>query len=210
MIDHAYQVPVAACETSIEIKKSRFIACLAPAQSREQALAQLADRRERFPDARHHCWAYQIGPPQQPGTIAMSDDGEPSGTAGKPILNVLQNKAIGDAMLIVTRYFGGIKLGAGGLVRAYASAAQAVFECAELTDREPLTELQIACTFKDEPTIRRWLDAHQGIIRNVTYHEGVVLAVTILQKDRRALIASLANLKYASLLEQENDTNALD
>ncbi|MCW8886021.1 MAG: YigZ family protein [Motiliproteus sp.] len=112
-----YSVPQQRIEVETEIKKSRFIAWADRAENRDQAMAVLSEARNRYPDARHHCWAYLIGNPAQPKTQAMSDDGEPSGTAGKPILNVLQHNEIGDVMIVVSRYFGGIKLGAGGLVR---------------------------------------------------------------------------------------------
>lgn len=199
--DQPYRVPIQTFETSIEIKKSHFIARLIPVESRAEALSQIALARSDYPDARHHCWAYLIGPPTQALNVAMSDDGEPSGTAGKPILNVLQHKTVGNVMVIVTRYFGGIKLGAGGLVRAYSGAAQAVFEQAQFKTREPLTTLSIACDFKDEPLIRRWLDAHQAHIIEVSYGSGALLSVGLLQKYQTALRDLLAGLKQASVME---------
>ena len=120
----SYPVPDTPLEVLFEVKKSKFFAFAACTPDRETAMQYLAAKRAEYPDARHHCWAYLLGNPHSPTSAAMSDDGEPSGTAGKPILNVLQHKGVGDITIIVTRYFGGIKLGAGGLVRAYSSAAQ--------------------------------------------------------------------------------------
>ncbi|MDM7321872.1 MAG: YigZ family protein [Gammaproteobacteria bacterium] len=97
----------------------------------------------------------------------MGDDGEPSGTAGKPILNVLQHKGVGDVMLVVVRYFGGIKLGAGGLTRAYGQAAQAVMEVLPIEKRESRTTLMVRCDFAQEQGIRHWLVLHGGQVTSM-------------------------------------------
>lgn len=104
-----------------KLKKSEFIAYAYPVTSRGQAMFHVEQLREQYPDARHFCWAYIIGDPDNTTSAGFDDDGEPSGTAGRPILNVLQHKSIGNVIVIVVRYFGGIKLGAGGLTRAYAA-----------------------------------------------------------------------------------------
>ena len=127
-------------------------------------MAALAQARSDYPDARHHCWAYQIGSPKSPSTAAMSDDGEPSGTAGKPILNVIQHKDIGDLMIIVIRYFGGIKLGAGGLVRAYSAAAQQVIDTIELKEKKFLKRFNIKGDYALEQPLRHWLNSHEGLM----------------------------------------------
>lgn len=168
-----YAVPAARCEVEYVIKKSRFIAWACPAANREQALEWLDQARQTFPDARHHCWAYLIGPPHSPATAATSDDGEPSGTAGKPILNVLQHKDVGDLMLIVIRYFGGIKLGAGGLVRAYSHAAQLAMDELTLTTKKTLIQSRVSLAFELENELRRWLDQHEGHLLSVDYSHQV-------------------------------------
>ena len=124
---------------TLEIKKSQFITWLLPLESKQQGKEYLQQARDEYPDARHHCWAYVMGDSPNSLTAAMSDDGEPSGTAGKPMLNVLQHKPVNNVMAIVIRYFGGIKLGAGGLVRAYSQAVEQAFSMAELT---PIIEQQ--------------------------------------------------------------------
>ena len=101
-------------------KKSRFIAEVYPIESEEQAAQILEETRKKYWDARHHCWAYVLG--RNPAAERMSDDGEPAGTAGKPILEVIRGRKLTDVLVIVTRYFGGTLLGTGGLVRAYTSA----------------------------------------------------------------------------------------
>lgn len=137
----------------------------------------LADIKYRYPDARHHCWAYMLGSPTQPTSAAMSDDGEPSGTAGKPILNVLQHKPIGDIMMVVTRYFGGVKLGAGGLVRAYSAAAQQTMETLPVKTRVPLETRQVCTDFAHEQFLRHWVSTVSGDVVACKYSHEVTLTL---------------------------------
>ncbi len=178
-ISHAYSVAQAPVEVEIVIKKSRFIARAAFAADREQAMQWLAQAKTDYPDARHHCWAYLLGPPQAPRSQAFSDDGEPGGTAGKPILNVLQHKHVGDLMLIVIRYFGGIKLGAGGLVRAYGQAAQAAIEQLSCRVLQPQQRIRVGCDFAQEQYLRHWFGNHEGTITAVDYAEAVSIQVSM-------------------------------
>ena len=139
----------------------------------------LAAKRAEYPDARHHCWAYLLGNPHSPTSAAMSDDGEPSGTAGKPILNVLQHKGVGDITIIVTRYFGGIKLGAGGLVRAYSSAAQQVMENLSLKEQVTLSKLLVKADFRHEQFVRHIVTEQQGIVEECDYAEQVSMQIAL-------------------------------
>ncbi|MFL0800269.1 MAG: YigZ family protein [Agarilytica sp.] len=182
-----YRVPSGPLETEYEVKKSRFITLLERAENREQAMAHLENAKRRFPDARHHCWAYLIGNPGAPSQVAMSDDGEPSGTAGKPILNVLQHKDVGDILLIVVRYFGGIKLGAGGLVRAYSSAAQQAMDAIITHDKIFLLEVDVIGDFSLEQSIRHWLTGREGEVISIDYAEQVTMCITLRESDREAL-----------------------
>ncbi|WP_210396262.1 YigZ family protein [Motiliproteus sediminis] len=174
-----YPVPVAAAEVETEVRKSRFIARALPCSDREQAMALLAQARLEFADARHHCWAYQLGDPACPQSAAMSDDGEPSGTAGKPILNVISHRGIGDLMVIVIRYFGGIKLGAGGLVRAYGQAAGQALDALRLEQTEPCCNLTARLDFAQEQRLRYWLQQHQGSVVQIDYAERVCVALIL-------------------------------
>ena len=174
-----YPVPAKQVETLYEIKKSKFIACAGFANSRESAMALLDSVKQQYPDARHHCWAYVFGNPSSPTSAAMADDGEPSGTAGKPILNVLQHKDIGDIMVIVTRYFGGIKLGAGGLVRAYSAAAQQAIDALEVRQEVRLETLNVDIDFKHEQFVRYLVEQAQGKIANCNYASSVVINVEL-------------------------------
>lgn len=175
----SYQTPSQALEVLYEIKKSKFHAFAACAPDRDTAMALLAEKKTQYPDARHHCWAYLFGRPDMPQSVACSDDGEPSGTAGKPILNVLQHKDVGDVMLIVTRYFGGIKLGAGGLVRAYSSAAQQVMENLQVTQHISLDEITVTADFKHEQFIRHWVTQQQGEVSDCQYSHQVTMTIAL-------------------------------
>ncbi|MFA3791923.1 YigZ family protein [Aliiglaciecola sp. SL4] len=190
----SYPIPAQNTELSYEVKKSKFIACASFADSREQAMAQLASIKQQYPDARHHCWAYLLGNPKAPVSAAMSDDGEPSGTAGKPILNVLQHKDVGDIMLIVTRYFGGIKLGAGGLVRAYSNSAQQVIEVLPVKQQVRLEPLNLHTDFKHEQFIRHLTNEHLGVIDKCEYAERVHIQVSLPESRKAAFIATCNNV----------------
>lgn len=174
-----FPVPAQRLSRELIIKKSRFIAWAGPANSREEALQLLNEAREAYPDAGHHCWAYVIGNPQSPTSAAMNDDGEPSGTAGKPILNVMQHKGIGNLAVIVIRYFGGVKLGAGGLVRAYAGATENVLSELPLKTDKPVSACALSMDFALEQLLRHWLNTEGGELKQVDYSESVQLIVEV-------------------------------
>ncbi len=188
-----YPVPAQPCEICYEIKKSRFIARAAFAETREQAMGLLEQARADYPDARHHCWAYQLGNPKSAASAAMSDDGEPSGTAGKPILNVLQHKDVGDVMIIVIRYFGGIKLGAGGLVRAYSTASQMAMDALETEQQVARESYRLVCGFGQEQLIRHWLSLRDGVVEAIDYSQQVEMTIALSEALLPELNAFLAN-----------------
>ena len=164
-----YPVPSGYLERETEVKKSRFIARVYPVSSRDEVREHIARAHQDYPDARHVCWAYQIGRPGSAAEAAMNDDGEPSGTAGKPILNVIQHKDMGDVLVIVVRYFGGIKLGAGGLVRAYAGAAESVLSEVGRTIQQSRVQAEVVLGFADEQPLRHWCEGHEGHIESIRY-----------------------------------------
>ena len=154
----------AVATSSLEIKHSRFITHAAPVQSPEQALAFIAQVSDG--DATHNCWAYRIG-----GEYRSSDDGEPSGTAGRPILAAIVGQGYDQVVAVVTRWYGGIKLGAGGLVRAYGGAAA---ECLRVAERRPLVvmgEVRLSCNFDDLGSVHAALHAHAAHKLAEHFHE---------------------------------------
>lgn len=182
----AYDIPAAEAMAEIEIKKSRFIAHACRIGDRQDGMDWLARLKADYPNARHHCWAYLLGNPASAASAGMGDDGEPSGTAGKPILNVLQHKGVGDIMIVVVRYFGGIKLGAGGLTRAYGQAAQAVMDALPIEKHQPMVETNVRCDFAQEQGIRHWLSQHGGQVLEVEYGQVVRMRVQLLEQDAEA------------------------
>src|SRR5699024_4537022 len=164
-----YQTLAAPVTARLEIKKSEFITYAYPVHSRDKAMIHVEQMREKYPDARHHCWAYIIGDPNNTTSAGFDDDGEPKGTAGRPIVNVLQHKSIGNVIVIVVRYFGGIKLGAGGLTRAYAGSAQAAVDEMVLTPYVPMTQVQIEADFANESQVRYVVEDMGGEIGDVDY-----------------------------------------
>ncbi|WP_201603853.1 YigZ family protein [Psychrobacter submarinus] len=188
----SYQTLKNPVTARLEIKKSEFIAYAYPVNSREQAMFHVEQLREKYPDARHWCWAYIIGDPDNTTSAGFDDDGEPSGTAGRPILGVLQHKSIGNIIIIVVRYFGGIKLGAGGLTRAYAGSAQAAVDQMILQPFVPMMQVQILADFATETQCRYVVESLEGTIEDVAYSKQVTLTVTIAEVDIETLKTELA------------------
>ncbi|WP_130392355.1 IMPACT family protein [Cupriavidus agavae] len=143
----------APVHAEIEIRKSRFIALAVPVADRDAAMAVIHDLRTTHPTATHVCWALLAG-----GQSGMSDDGEPSGTAGRPILEVLRHHDLDGVLAAVVRYYGGIKLGAGGLVRAYTDAIAGALKDAPRVERIAYATLTVEVDYADEPRVRRWID----------------------------------------------------
>lgn len=187
-------------EQELEIKKSRFIARLYVVSSKEEVKARLDEVRAIYPDARHHCWAYVIA---GGSSAAMSDDGEPSGTAGKPILSVLQHKRITDSLIVVSRYFGGIKLGAGGLVRAYSKSAQRVVDVTSFVSPRKKNYYDLSFDFAVEQQIRHWLSQIQGEVEQLQYQDRVCARVSLPEENCKGFLEQLhaASVEF-SVVEQ--------
>ena len=162
MEENRYRVPARLHRVEQELQRSRFITTVAPAPTVEEAKTFIARVREEFPDANHNCWAYVVGPPGSTGQAGMSDDGEPHGTAGRPMLTALLHGGVGDVAVIVTRYFGGTLLGKGGLVRAYTGCVQQGLEHLPTTERVRKVRLAIELEYASVDGVRRMLPAHEA------------------------------------------------
>lgn len=169
-----YLIPKTTTFYEQEIKRSKFLTWVTAVESPAAAKAWIQSKRDEYPDARHVCWAYIAG---QPNTSlkSMSDDGEPSGTAGKPMLNVLEHSGAGDVAVVVVRYFGGIKLGTGGLVRAYSSSVSEAIKQAEFVTKVAVEEVNLQFPYSEEAQVRYLLKDEQGEVLNVNYTEAVHL-----------------------------------
>mgnify|MGYP003634277111 CR=1 FL=1 len=168
--------PVEHCLTE---KNSEFLSFLLPVASRDEAMIAVKQYREHYPDANHVCWAYIIGNTRQPETQAFSDDGEPGGTAGKPMLHVLTTQELGNCLAVVVRYFGGVKLGAGGLVRAYSAAVSQAAALATTTTVLPLVQRIITLDFAFETKARLLLEQLGGQLLNAQYSQQVQLTISL-------------------------------
>lgn len=173
----------------IEEKKSRFIAHVSAANTEEEALAFIEEKKKQFWDARHNCYAYVLG--EQAQTMRFSDDGEPSGTAGRPILEVLVSSGIRNLVVVVTRYFGGTLLGTGGLVRAYTKAAQAGLAASEVRTMCCGYEMTVVTDYNGIGKVQ-YLLGSRGISENqVDYGEQVTVLVNIPYEDKDAVISEI-------------------
>lgn len=152
-------------------KKSRFIAEVFPVGFEDEVSAHIEKIKKEYWDARHHCWAYVIG--QDPGTERMSDDGEPAGTAGKPILEVIRGRGLTDVLIVVTRYFGGTLLGTGGLVRAYTQAALEGLSHAGILRKVPGVRLKIGTDYTGLGKIQYLLAQREISILDTVYTDRV-------------------------------------
>ncbi|MDG4868456.1 YigZ family protein [Guyparkeria sp. 1SP6A2] len=199
----SFFTPAETLERELEVKKSRFIARAGLVSDREEALAFVESVRADYPDARHHCWGYLVGNPSTAASAAMSDDGEPSGTAGKPILNVIQHKGIGDVIVVVTRYFGGIKLGAGGLVRAYSGSTQQVLAELALTEHRPRRIHPLCFDFSREQPLRHWAEQHDARLLDVEYGPQVTARLSVPLEHEDELQAFLGAQNIARQGEPE-------
>jgi len=182
-VSHTLSTSVSA---EIEIRKSRFIAYAIPVADRDAAMVELRRLREAHPNATHVCWALLAG-----GHSGMSDDGEPSGTAGRPILEVLRHHDLDGVLAAVVRYYGGVKLGAGGLVRAYADSIARVLQDAPRSERIAQTLLTVEIGYPDEARVRRWIEQEGYALADSGYEMEVRLTiempVTALDAARDAL-----------------------
>lgn len=150
-----YLIPAERRRVEEVIRRGRFITTLAPAPSEDQARDFIEAIRREFSDATHNCWAYLVGPPGSSARVGMSDDGEPHGTAGRPMLNMLSHAPCGDIAAVVTRYFGGIKLGKGGLVRAYGGGVQLGLAALKLVEKVRYRSARLALPYSFVSTFQR-------------------------------------------------------
>jgi len=174
-----YKVPRDKQESEIEIKRSRFLAFIKHTKGSEQAKAYIHELKTAYPDARHHCYAFISGSPSDSNRYGFSDDGEPSGTAGMPIFTHLKHSGLGEVTIVVVRYFGGTKLGTGGLARAYGEAAKQVLMNLPTSQHVTMEELNIELSFAQEAQIRKKIEDAGGTIVNAEYSQLVRLRISV-------------------------------
>lgn len=182
-----------------EIEKSKFYGVIIPLENKDEVKDYLVEIKKEYPKANHYCYAYRFD-----GIQHSSDDKEPSGTAGRPILEALINKDIDNALLIVVRYFGGIKLGAGGLLRAYNSTANQTINSATILEKKKLLMMNIEVDYSYFDLLKSYLNKEEIIIENIEYNEKISI-VCGHEKDYLDDIFALLNGKVSiKRLEDKN------
>ncbi|MBP1581462.1 MAG: YigZ family protein [Oscillospiraceae bacterium] len=180
-------------------RKSQFIGYIAPVSTEEEALAFLAEIRTKHRDARHNCFAYVL----QSGVKRASDDGEPQGTAGVPILDVVERERITDVIVVVTRYFGGILLGAGGLVRAYAHAAKLAVDAAQRKVMSPAVLVQVNMDYNQYGKINNVLSKYTCIVQDTAFTDLVSMKILFIERDLEPFRAELTEMTAATVQAEE-------
>ncbi len=194
-----YLVPFADSETEFTEKRSRFIGRVFRAESESEARERIEQVRKQHHDARHNCWCYVI---HEGGVVRYSDDGEPQGTAGQPMLNVFQREGVENVVCVVTRYFGGVLLGAGGLTRAYAKSAKDALDAAGVARMSLWTRCRVACPYALFERLGRTVAALDGVIESAEY--GAEISVTLrFPKDGGARFADALTELSLGTLEAE-------
>lgn len=193
----SYRVPAGQASAEIEVKRSRFIAYAQHSKGTAAAKRFIQELKDKYPDARHHCHAFIGGAPNNSNLYGFSDDGEPSGSAGMPIFTHLKHSALGEVTLVVVRYFGGTKLGTGGLARAYGEAAKGVLLMLESEEFITMESLHLRVSFALEAEVRKRVMAIGGRIEAVEYHQQVTMWI---EKPKQAAL----NLPYSVELMAES------
>lgn len=201
-----YEVPAGTIRIENRVVNSRFIATVGPAHSVEEAKAFIAAVRAEMPDATHHVYAFKVG--YGSSVIeGMTDDGEPSGTAGPPVLAVLRGADLGDVVIVVTRYFGGTKLGTGGLVRAYGNAAREALAALPRERRIPKATIGLEFPYPFFEQIQRLLARHHAEIQEQSFGAEVTLFARLPVDNLPALTAEVSELTAGRVSPVRLDTD---
>ena len=199
----SYLIPAAYGEGRYEDRKSKFIGEIFPVETPEAAIEAIQSVKAKYRDARHHCYAYII---REGNYMRYSDDGEPQGTAGMPILDVLRRENITNVCCVVTRYFGGVLLGTGGLVRAYTKSAQLGLEAAGINQMSRYSVLLITCPYPLLGVVQNILPEHDCVVEETDYAADVTLTVTLPEGGEALLEQALKDATSAGVEVECMDT----
>jgi uncharacterized YigZ family protein len=186
-----YPIPAHRHRVEQLVERSRFVCTLAAAHDASQAQAVVRDVAGSMPDAHHHCWAYVAGPPGSTDQVGSSDDGEPRGTAGRPMLVVLLHSGVGDVVAIVSRYFGGVKLGTGGLARAYGGVVQLGLASLPRAERVTRMSCAIELAYAQLSAVQQLLPRFEATVQHQLFGATVRLALTVPSEAVAALRQAL-------------------
>ena len=188
----SYKTLLKSASDEYIVQKSRFIGYAAPVKTQEEALSFLEQIRQKHRDARHNCFAYIIG--QNAGIMRYSDDGEPGGTAGMPIIEVMKARNVVDAAVVVTRYFGGILLGAGGLTRAYSHTCSLALNAAQVCEMHPTQRWFFEVAYPLWDKVQHLLKSQPVLPENTDFATGVTFSLLVKSTDSAALTAALTQI----------------
>ena len=189
-----YLVPSHASETEFTEKRSTFIGHVWPVESEEEARLRIDETKKKHHDARHNCWCYLI----KDGPVRYSDDGEPQGTAGQPMLGVFQKEGVTNVCCVVTRYFGGVLLGAGGLVRAYTQSAKNALDAAGISAVRRWVELAVECPYSFLERVKLACAAQGGVVGEIEYAAGVTVHALLPEGGAEGFRARMTELSAGS------------
>ena len=191
-----YYVPTAPSETELIEKRSRFIGHVWPVTTEEEARGCIEAMKKRYHDARHNCWCYIL---RQGGVVRYSDDGEPQGTAGQPMLGVFQKEGLENVCCVVTRYFGGVLLGAGGLTRAYGRSAKDALDAAGISVVRPWTVVEAVCPYSFFERMRLELSALGGIEGEHSFGQDITFQALLPEGMEETFTQRLGELSAGAL-----------
>ena len=194
-----YRVPFENGESAFTEKRSRFISHIWRVETEAEARERIEEMKKRYYDARHNCWCYLL---QEGGVVRYSDDGEPQGTAGQPMLNVFQREGVGNVCCVVTRYFGGILLGAGGLTRAYGKAARDALSAAGVSAMGLWEQVQLECDYGLLERVKLEIAAVDGILDDIVYAARVTVTASLPGDGPQRLQQRLTELSAGSVTLQ--------
>ncbi|MBQ2829899.1 MAG: YigZ family protein [Oscillospiraceae bacterium] len=200
MSEAEYLVPCEDAQSEFVEKRSRFIGHIFRVEDEGQARACIEQVKKKHYDARHNCWCYLL---REGGIVRYSDDGEPQGTAGQPMLEVFRREGVLNVCCVVTRYFGGILLGAGGLTRAYAKSAKDALDAAGVSRMRPWTLLRVPCTYPLFERLKLLLAAQGAQIEDTEYGEGITIRAAIPKKNAASFHAQFTELSLGALRAEE-------
>ena len=194
MLESMYKIPAKLNRTVEIIKRSRFVASVAHAATEKDAKAFISKIKNEFPDAAHHCWAYVAGPPGDTARVGMSDDGEPHGTAGRPILTVILHSEIGEIVAVVTRYFGGTKLGKGGLVRAYSGSVKNALAGLTVKDKRDVLFFTVNLDYSNITAAKKMIGSFRAEIIEENYEADVSFKIELPKNNEDSFIRAIKDL----------------
>lgn len=201
MTQTRYSIPGAHYHrVTATITKSRFIATLGHASTQAMARTFVEATKAEFPDATHNCWAFAAGPPGDTAHIGCSDDGEPHNTAGRPMLQTLLHSEVGEIVAVVTRYFGGTKLGTGGLVRAYAHMVKQSLESLPVVEKIEKAHIKVIIDYASIDPLKQLLPGHEAVIIAERYAADASFVLELPVEHKRRMISSLQEATQGALL----------